>query len=346
MRFIAFLAGVIAGIATLNGPAAARDRIWVVGSSTVQPFTKAVAESVARAAGTPDPVVENTGTTPGFWAFCGGVGPSHPDATNATRRMKKSEFKACQENGVSEVVEIIIGLDILAVAQSTAGPAMTLTPTQLFLAIAAQVPDKDGGLVANPYQSWSDIDSSLPNTSIDVRVLPPISGTRDALQELFLQRGAENIAELAELSSKEKLRLAKNLRTDGQFVVLHEDQNVIAHGLVANPNAIGIFGYRFLEENRAALRGIPIDGTDPTAEHAYSGKYKGTRKLYLYIKKAHLNIIPGLSMLPAEYVSRAALGPDGFLLALGFVPLSIVDMLDTMVRIHAMTPLRGDSLPD
>src|SRR5215510_11346915 len=162
MRFVAFLAVVVAGIAILNGPALARDRIWVVGSSTVQPFTKAVAESVARAGGMPAPIVENTGTTPGFWALCGGIGPDHPDATSATRRIKKSEFGVCQKNGI-EIVELAIGLDILVVAQSRAGPPVKLTTAQLFLALGKDVPDKEGRLAANPYKKWSDIDSFLPD---------------------------------------------------------------------------------------------------------------------------------------------------------------------------------------
>jgi phosphate transport system substrate-binding protein len=345
MNFVGLAVSLVTGVVVLTVPTAARDNIWVVGSSTVQPFTKAVAERVAKAVGTPAPVVENTGTTAGFWSLCSGIGPNHPDATNATRRIKKSEFEICQKNGV-EVVEVAIGLDILVVAQSNAGPAMKLTLAQMFLALGEEVPDKGGVLIANPYKRWSDIDASLPDVSIEVRVLPPISGTRDALQELFLQKGAESIPALAALFRKDSaLRVkAKTMRSDGRFVIVHEDQDVIARSLAANPNALGIFGYRFLQANRATLRGVTIEDTDPTEEHAYSGKYRGTRRLYLYVKKAHLGIIPGLNKLAAEYVSSAALGPDGYLLALGFVPLGMVDMMNTIAQIGAMTPLRGDAL--
>jgi phosphate transport system substrate-binding protein len=345
MKVFALAVSVAGGIAILTVSPAARENIWVVGSSTVQPFTKAVADKVARAVGAPAPIVENTGTTRGFWSLCGGVGPLHPDATNATRRIKKSEFEVCQKNGV-EIVEIAIGLDILVVAQSNAGPAMQLTLAQLFLALGQKIPGKDGGLIANPHQRWSSIDASLPDVTIDVRVLPPISGTRDALQELFLQKGAESVPALAALFRKDNaLRaIVTTMRSDGPFIVIHEDQNVIARLLAAKPNSLGIFGYRFLQANRATLRGVAIDGTDPTEEHAYSGKYKGTRKFYLYIKKAHLDLVPGLDKLAAEYVSGDALGPSGYLLALGFVPLGIEDMMNTIGQINAMAPLRGDAL--
>jgi len=327
--------------------AAARDNIWVVGSSTAQPFTKAVAERVAKVTGTPAPIVENTGTTPGFWALCSGVGSVHPDATNATRRIKKSEFEVCQKNGV-EIVELAVGLDILVVAQSRAGPPMKLTPAHMFLALGKDVPDQEGRLTANPYKTWSEIDRSLPDIMIEVRVLPQISGTRDAMQELFLQKGADSIPALAALFRGDStLRAtAKVMRTDSNFVVVQENQDAIARALVANPDAFGVFGFRFLQANRETLRGVSIDGTDPTEENAYSGKYKGTRKLYLYIKKAHFDFIPGLDKLAPEYVSGAALGPNGYLLAAGFVPLGIDDLMSPIALIDAMTPLRGETLKD
>jgi phosphate transport system substrate-binding protein len=223
-----------------------------------------------------------------------------------------------------------------------------LTPAQLFLALGKDVPDKGGRLVANPHKKWSAIDGSLPDMMIDVRVLPPISGTRDAMQELFLQKGADSIPSLAALFRGDStLRAtAKVIRADSNFVVVLENQDAIARALVANPNAFGVFGYRFLQANRATLRGVPIDDIEPTEENAYSGKYKGTRKLYLYIKKAHFNFIPGLDKLAQEYVSGAALGPDGYLLASGFVPLGIDDMMKTIALIDAMTPLRGETLKD
>ena len=294
MKSFVFAMTVIAGMVSLTGEASARDRMWIVGSSTVQPFTKAVAERVARAAGRPAPTVETTGTTLGIASFCAGIGASYPDASSSTRRIKKSELATCQENGVTEIVEIPVGLDIVVVAQSKAGPPMRLTLAQLFLALAREAPDNDGGLVANPYRAWSDIDTGLPNMNIDVLVLPPISGTRDALQDLFLQKGAESIPTLAGLMKKDKTlqTLAKTLRSDGGFVTVRPDQNVIARELAINTNAIGVFGYRFLQANRATLRAVAIDGVEPTEEHAYDGTYKGTRKLYLYLKKANLDTIP------------------------------------------------------
>jgi phosphate transport system substrate-binding protein len=338
---------IAAGVAHSSGAAAARDHIWVVGSSTVQPFTKAVAERVAKAVGAPAPLVENTGTTPGFLAICAGLGADYPDATNSTRRMKKSEFDRCQKNGVAEIVEIPVGLDILVMAQSRAGPAMKLTLTQMFLALANEVPDGDGGLTANPYRRWSEIDGTLPKVKIDVRVLPPISGTRDALQELFLKRGAESLSVFGELMKTDKTlqAAAKTIRSD-VFVMVREDQNKIVRDLLAKPNGFGFFGYRFLQANTRRLRAVTIDGVEPTEEHAYDGTYKGTRTLYLYVRKAQLETIRGLSKLPAEYLSSAALGPDGYLLRLGYVPLGMAEMLKTLALVNAMTPLKRDGLPD
>jgi phosphate transport system substrate-binding protein len=348
MKAFVFAVALAVGVVNPIERVVARDRMWIVGSSTVQPFTKAVAERVATSAGMPAPAVETTGTTPGIWSFCTGIGEHYPDASSATRRMKKSEFETCQANGVTEIVEIPIGLDILVVAHSKAAPAMSLTLAQMFLALAREVPDNDGRFVENPHRAWSDIDGTLPARTIDVLVLPPISGTRDALQELFLQKGAESLPALAELMKKDKTlqTSAKTLRSDGSFVTVREDQNEIARELVRNPNAIGIFGYRFLQANRATLRAVAIQGIEPTEEHAYDGTYRATRKFYLYLKKANFDTIPGLNKLAAEYVSSAALGADGYLLALGFVPLSMVDMIKTIGLIGSMTAVRRDALPD
>ena len=299
---------VAIGVANWIEPAAARDHIWVVGSSTVQPFTKAVADRVAKAVGGPPPVVENTGTTLGLKAICAGVSANHPDATNSTRRMKKREFDVCQANHVGEIVEIPVGLDILVMAQSKAGPEMQLTLAQMFLALAKEVPNDKGRLTENPFRKWSEIDGALADVKIDVRVLPPISGTRDALPELFLKKGVQSIPAFAALMRKDKrLQSAAKTIRDDAFVVVREDQNVIARDLAANPNAFGVFGYRFLQANQDTLKAITIDGVGPTEERAYDGTYKGTRKLYLYVRKAQYSAVRGLNKLAAEYLSSSGL---------------------------------------
>jgi phosphate transport system substrate-binding protein len=342
------LAGTFAA-ATVSFAAsvAAQDHIWIVGSGTLHPYTTAVAERVAKAVDAPPPVVEHTGTTLAFDYLCGGPGLGHPNAASVTRRMTKREFDTCGKNGVSEIVEIPVGLDILVVVQSKAGPSMRLTLAQLFLALADGVPG-EGGLIANPHRKWVEFDSTLPDTWIDVRILPPTSGTRDALQALFLRKGAEQFPDLVRLmtldgSLRERVQA---LRSDRRFVMEHESQHVIARELVANPEAIGIFSFRFLQAYRATLRGVAIEGAEPTEENAYAGRYPGTRKLYIYVRKDRVDATPGLDRLAAEYLSSAALGPGGYLLKMGFVSLPAEDMVKSIQLARLMPTLRRELLPE
>jgi phosphate transport system substrate-binding protein len=306
------------------GPASARDQIRVVGSSTVYPFTTAVAEQLGKTAGVKTPVVESTGTGGGMKLFCAGVGVQHPDATNASRRMKKGEFADCQKNGVKDIVEINVGFDGLTVAQSKQGTPISLTLAQLLLAVAKEVPGPDGKLIANPNKNWSDIDKSLPNVKIEVLGPPPTSGTRDSFHELLLEKGAEQIPALAALKKSDPKafdRVWKTLREDGAYVEAGENDNVIVAKLEANKNAFGVFGYSFLEENANKLRGVPLDGVAPEFDNITSGKYKGARRMYVYIKKQHVGVVPGLDKFAAEYVSPKAIGEDGYLAKKGLVTL-------------------------
>ena len=280
----------------LADAASARDQIRIVGSSTVYPFTTAVAEQFGKSGAGKTPVVESTGTGGGMKLFCAGVGEAHPDLTNASRAMKKGEFEDCQKNGVKDIVEIKVGIDGLTIAQSKAGPAIKLTMEQVFLALAEQVPDKDGKLVANPNKNWSDVDKSLPNVKIEVLGPPPTSGTRDSFHELFMEVGAKKIAALKELQkadAKAFEKVWKSIRKDGAYVEAGENDNVIVQKLEANKNAFGIFGYSFLEENTAKLKGVPIDGVEPDYDTISSGKYKGARPLFVYVKKQHVGVDPG-----------------------------------------------------
>jgi phosphate transport system substrate-binding protein len=311
-------------LAFADTASAQRDQIRVVGSSTVYPFTTAVAEQFGKSGGGKTPVVESTGTGGGFKLFCAGVGVAHPDVSNASRRIKKSEFDDCTKNGVNGIIEIKIGFDGISIAQSKAGPALKLTMAQVFLALADQIPDKEGKLVANPNKSWSDIDSSLPNLKIEVLGPPPTSGTRDAFHELFMEMGAAQVPAMAAIKkadSKAFDKAWKSLRRDGAYVEAGENDNVIVAKLEANKNAFGIFGYSFLEENTAKLRGVPIEGVEPTFESINSGKYKGSRPLFIYVKKQHIGVVPGLDRFIAEYVSEKAIGKEGYLSRKGLVPL-------------------------
>jgi phosphate transport system substrate-binding protein len=342
-----FAAGCAASALALTGTAEARDQIRIVGSSTVYPFTTAVAENFGKKSGMKTPVVESTGTGGGMKLFCAGVGVDHPDITNASRRIKKSEFENCRAKGVNDIVELNIGFDGLTVAHSKSGPSVQLTLAQIYLALAKEVPGPDGKLIPNPNMQWSDIDASLPAIKIEVLGPPPTSGTRDSLHELFMEKGAEQIDAMKQLKDADAKAFEsawKTIREDGAYVEAGENDNVIVQKLEANPNAFGIFGYSFLEENTARLLGVPIDGTEPTFENIASGKYKGGRRLYVYFKKQHIGLMPGIQEFAEEYISPAALGEDGYLAAKGLVPLPADEFEKVAADVRAMNPITVDGL--
>ena len=347
---IASIASAIALAATgamVAGQAEARDQIRIVGSSTVYPFTTSVAEQFGRTTKMKTPVVESTGTGGGFKLFCSGVGANHPDASNASRAMRKSEFSDCQKNGVKEVVELKIGFDGLSLAQSKSGNPLNLSMAQVFLALAKEVPGKDGKLVPNPNRMWSDIHPSLPNIKIEVLGPPPTSGTRDAFHELFMEVGALSIPAMAAIrksDGKAFERAWKTLRDDGLYIEAGENDNVIVQKLEANRNAVGIFGFSFLDENTAKLRGVAIDGTVPTYEAIADGKYKGSRPLFVYIKKQHIGVVPGLDKFAAEYVSARALGADGYLARKGLVTLPKAELQKVRDIVNNMVPMQAPSI--
>ncbi|MEQ1698289.1 MAG: PstS family phosphate ABC transporter substrate-binding protein [Hyphomicrobiaceae bacterium] len=323
-KSIAVSAIAVAASLAAAGAATARDQIRIVGSSTVYPFTTAVAEQFGKSGGGKTPVVESTGTGGGFKLFCAGVGETHPDFSNASRAIKKGEFEDCQKNGVKDIVEIKVGIDGLTIAASKAGAAIKLTRKQVFEALAEQIPDKDGKLVANPHKNWSDIDASLPAVKIEVLGPPPTSGTRDSFHELFLEKGAEEFASLKDLKkadSKAFDKVWKSIRKDGAYVEAGENDNVIVQKLEANKNAFGIFGYSFLEENLSKLKGVAIEGVVPDYDVISSGKYKGARPLFIYAKKQHVAVIAGMDKFIAEYVSDKAMSKDGYLARKGLVAL-------------------------
>ncbi|HEY7552613.1 MAG TPA: substrate-binding domain-containing protein [Hyphomicrobiaceae bacterium] len=340
-------AAVLAAWMVLVQPAAARDHMWIVSSSASEPFTKAVAQRAAKAAGGPAPTVEDTGTTLGIAHLCAGSGPQHPDAASVARRLRKSEFDVCRRNGVVDLVEIPVGLDMLVVAQAKAGRVKALTSQQMFVALARLLPDESGGLAPNPNRKWSDVDRALADTRIDVRVLTGLSDGREALQDLFLHKGALGNPAVARRwpggTVPGALRL---MRDDSPYVIVHVSEEEIARELASHPEALGVFGYRFLEANRAQLRAVAVDGAEPTPENAYAGKYPGTRKLYLYVNKARLDAARGLGRLGAEFTSSAALGADGYLLALGFVPLDPDDMAKTLALLQTLPMLRREMLEE
>jgi phosphate transport system substrate-binding protein len=311
-------------LAMVASPAfAGRDQIRIVGSSTVYPFTTTVAEAFGKTAGK-TPIVESTGTGGGMKLFCAGVGEDTPDFTNASRPIKKSEFEDCVKNGVTEIVEIKIGFDGLSLAQSKDAKELTLTKQQIFTALAKQIPDKDGKLIDNPNKLWSDVDASLPAVKIEVLGPPPTSGTRDSFAELVLEKGAEKYESLAALKKADAKAFEavwKAVREDGAYVEAGENDNLIVQKLQANPDAIGIFGFSFLEQNAGTVKDIAVDGVQASYEAIADGSYKVARPLFIYAKKQHVDVIPGIKEFIAEYVSDKALGEDGYLADKGLVTL-------------------------
>lgn len=335
MKSFHITASVIA-LAASATMAQARDQVRIVGSSTVFPYTQAVAEEFANQ-GSVAPVTESTGTGGGMQIFCGGVGEAHPDVTGASRAMKKSEYDLCVQNGVTDITEALIGYDGLALAVSSANTTdWDLTLEQVYLALAAKVP-VDGALVDNPYKVWSDIDASLPATPILAYGPPPTSGTRDAFVELAMHAGcAETEFSKALEAAGDEAAFEKfveedcsRMRQDGLFVEAGENDNLIVQRLEADPNAVGIFGYSFLYENLDKLKGVKINGVVPDLATIGSFEYPISRPLYIYVKNAHRGVIPGLNEFVTLYASDDMMGPGGVLSERGLVVLA-PEMLTTV----------------
>ncbi|MDR9485152.1 MAG: substrate-binding domain-containing protein [Sediminimonas sp.] len=303
--------------------AAARDQISIVGSSTVFPYTQAVAEEFANQTGAPSPIVESTGTGGGMQIFCAGIGEGHPDLTGASRAMKASEWELCQENGVTDITEAMIGYDGLSIAVSRDNDfTWDLTLEEVYLALGAEVP-ADGEWVKNPFTKWSEINADLPDTDILVLGPPPTSGTRDAFVELAMREGCKE-TDYVENGDFDKAWVKENcsrMRTDGQFVEAGENDNLIVQRLEADPNALGIFGYSFLYENSDKLKAVNIAGVEPTPETIGDFSYPISRPLFFYTKNAHRGVIPNFQEFIEEYMSEAAMAPGGYLEERGMVTL-------------------------
>jgi len=294
--------------ALLAGAATARDQIRIVGSSTVFPFSTAVAEQFGKTTDFATPVVESTGSGGGLKLFCAGVGIDTPDITNASRRMKAKEFKLCGDNGVTDIVEAVVGYDGIVIANANNAPTFNITRAQLWQALAANGP--------KPVK-WSDIDPSLPGENIEVLGPPPSSGTRDAFEELVMLEGCKESGQDKAFCKKD----GSEIRQDGPYIEAGENDNLIVSKLEANPHAVGIFGFSFLDQNSDAIKGAVVDGVEPTFDNIASADYPVSRSLYYYIKVAHIGIVPGIAEYAAEFSSDAAAGSEGYLTDKGLIPL-------------------------
>jgi phosphate transport system substrate-binding protein len=316
-------AGLLAAGLVAPQGADARDQIRIVGSSTVYPFATVVAEEFGRSTGNKTPIIESTGTGGGLKLFCAGVGVSHPDITNASRRIVQSEVDLCASNGVSEITEVKIGYDGIVLANSKKSARQELTLRHIFLALAKQVPAPNGDLVPNPHRTWKDVDPSLPDVKIEVLGPPPTSGTRDAFNELAMEGGCTTFLDLKALKKTDKSRykgICHAIREDGAYVEAGENDNLIVQKLVANPSAFGVFGFSFLDQNTDAIQGSIVGGSEPTFDNIASGKYPVSRSLYFYVKKAHVGSIPGIKEYVTEFTSEKAVGEYGYLADRGLIP--------------------------
>ena len=308
---------VLSACGSQGGSQGSRDAVRAVGSSTVYPFARVVSEEFTRSYPQyPSPVIEATGTGGGIRLFCSGLGPSTPDMANASRRMEPEEFANCQANGVEEVMELPIGYDGLALASAQGGITMNLTAELVYRALAAE-----------PYgrpqtaRTWSDVDPSLPDTPILVYGPPSTSGTRDSFEELILEEGCNANPEMQALSQTDEDRheeICTRVRSDGVYVDQGEQDNLIVQKIQGNPNAIGVFGYSYLDANSDKIKGLPLNGVMPTSETIASGEYPGARAMFVYIKKPHLDAIPGLREFVGTWVE--AMQPRGPLTQVGLIP--------------------------
>ncbi len=315
---------IAAASTTVN--AETRDYISIVGSSTVYPFSTVVVENFGKTTKFKTPKVESTGSGGGLKLFCAGVGIQHPDITNSSRRIKKSEYDQCQGNGVADIIEVKIGYDGIAMANAKTAAPMKLSLRDIFLALGKEVPNPNGKeeLIPNPYKTWKEVNKDLPDTKIEVLGPPPTSGTRDAFAELAMEGGCKTfdwIKAIKKKDKKEYKRICHTVREDGAYVEAGENDNLIVQKLGTNPAALGIFGFSFLEQNEDVVQGSIIDGVKPEFETIADGSYPISRPLYFYAKKAHVDVIPGMQDFLVEFTSEKTWGDDGYLTDRGLIPM-------------------------
>ncbi|MES9844501.1 MAG: PstS family phosphate ABC transporter substrate-binding protein [Candidatus Sedimenticola sp. PURPLELP] len=317
-------------VAATSATAASRDYISVVGSSTVYPFATVVAETFGKTTKFKTPKIESTGSGGGLKLFCSGVGVEHPDITNASRRIKSSEVKKCASNGVNDIIEVKVGYDGIVMANAKSAPLFKISRKDIFLALAKDVPNPKapGKTMANTYKTWKDVNASLPNTKIEVLGPPPTSGTRDAFVELAMEGGCKKIDWIKAMKKTDKKaykKLCHTIREDGAFIEAGENDNLIVQKLEANPAALGIFGFSFLDQNSDKVKGSEVDGVQPAFEAIADGSYPVSRPLFFYVKKAHIGKVPGIKEYLAEFTSEKAWGDEGYLTDKGLIPMPMAE---------------------
>ncbi len=344
MKNSGLIIGAALAASTLSAPAFARDYISIVGSSTVYPFATVVAERFGKVTDFNTPKIESTGSGGGLKLFCSGIGVGTPDITNSSRRIKASEYEDCKANGVDHVVEVLIGYDGIAVANSVEAEQMDLTLADLFMALAKEVPNPDGSdtLVENPYMNWNEINSSLPEQKIEVMGPPPTSGTRDAFVELAMEGGCKSFDFIGAMKKSDGDRykaVCHTMREDGAFVEAGENDNLIVQKLEANPNAMGIFGFSFLEQNSDKVQSSIVDGFEADFDAIADGDYGISRPLYFYVKAQHIGTVPGINEYLAEFTSEGSWGEEGYLADKGMIPLPEDERSDVGSAVNGLEKL-------
>lgn len=323
-------------VALAASPAIARDQIQIVGSSTVFPFATTVAEYMGKNTEFKTPVVESTGSGGGLKLFCAKVGIDSPDITNASRRIKSSEVETCASNGVTEIVEAKIGYDGIVMANSRGNDPVSFSLKDIYTALAKDIPDGNGGLQPNPYTTWDQVNPDLPAIKIEVLGPPPTSGTRDAFVELAMEGGCEAYPEIEEMEKDVAKAACQTIREDGAYIEAGENDNLIVQKLQANPEAFGIFGFSFLDQNADTVQGSLVDGVAPTFEAISAGDYPVSRSLYFYVKKAHVEEVPGMMEYLTEFTDDEAWGPEGYLADKGLIPMSDEERAEWQANIRGL----------
>lgn len=319
-----------------SGGSGAGAQLKVVGSSTVYPFTTAVAEEFQRANPGSSVIVESTGTGAGIKLFCSGIGGGTPDMVNASRPMKKSEYEDCVTAGAKNVIELPVGIDGLTLIQAKDQPPLNLTVEQIYQALAANPYNKG----PNRAQTWQDIDPSLPATKIRVLGPPPTSGTRDSLAELILDKGCNSDPAMKALKESDENKhkdVCTKIREDGLYVEAGENDNLLVQKVSADPGALGVLGYSFLEENADRVSPVSIAGVTPTEETISDLSYPGSRRLYLYVKGEHVTAKPAIRRFLEAYSKSWNKG--GLLNKRGLVPLAQAEADAATAQATALKPL-------
>ncbi len=326
-RYFTSIVSLCAMVVLASSPAQARDQIRIVGSGTVYPFSTLAAEQFGQNGTFKTPIVEATGTGGGFKLFCEGTGENTPDINNASRRIKDSELEFCTKNGVTGVSEFIIGYDAIVLANKKGAPEFDLTKKQLFMALARELPDKDGKLVKNPYNTWKEVDATLPDLPIIVYGPSTVSGTRDTFADLVMDKGCERVEAFTKAVPDEKQRsnACKMIREDGKYIESGEDYNILIQKIVSDERALAVFGYSFYEQNMAKIQASRIEGIEPSLATVEASFYGIARRLYMYVKTQHVGTVPGIAEFVQEVVSDNAISQEGYLVSKGLLPLNRVE---------------------